>query len=149
MKINLVPYNLQNYEEAQEICSVIQKYFSHSPWPTTPEKIMVSEAVYFRAFLNKLQIGMTGYKLKTPTLAETVKTTVFQQYQGQGLGKLLSQSIEEECRSLGVKKVMTTVFYFNHKMLSIKMQQGYIIEGYHRDHEAPEFHEYSLGKKLS
>jgi hypothetical protein len=44
--------------------------------------------------------------------------------------------------------VMTTVYYFNHLMVQIKLKQGYTIEGYHPDHEAPGFHEYSLGKNL-
>jgi hypothetical protein len=33
-------------------------------------------------------------------------------------------------------------------MISIKLKQGYTIEGHHPDHEAPGFDEYSLGKKL-
>ena len=48
----------------------------------------------------------------------------------------------------GVDLSRSTVYYFNHVMVQIKLKQGYTIEGYHPDHEAPGFHEYSLGKVL-
>jgi GNAT superfamily N-acetyltransferase len=73
---------------------------------------------------------------------------VLNEFRGQGLGALLSQAIEDECKNIGIKKVMTTIYYFNHAMVHIKLKQGYTIEGYHPDHEAPGFHEYSLGKVL-
>jgi GNAT superfamily N-acetyltransferase len=95
-----------------------------------------------------LFIGFTGYELKTPTLAETIKTTIFNSFRGRKLGMLLSQAIEDECRRIGVKKILSTIYFFNHTMVSIKLKQGYTIEGYHPDHEAPGFHEYSLGKIL-
>ena len=109
---------------------------------------MAASVVYFRAFNNGKQIGITGYSLKTPTLAETIKTTIFKEFRGLKLGKYLSQAIEDECQRIGVKKVMSTVYYFNHVMVQIKLKQGYSIEGYHPDHEAPGYHEYSLGKVL-
>lgn len=148
MKIDLLPYDLSSEIEAQELCLVVKDYFAQSPWPLTVEKVMKGSGRYFRAMHDGKQIGITGYVLKTPTLAETVKTTVFKEFQGQGWGKLLSEAIEEECRRVGIKKVMTTIFHFNHAMISIKLKQGYTIEGYHPDHEAPGFHEYSLGKVL-
>lgn len=148
MKISLIPYNTDVVAEAEEIFSVVQKYYSKSPWPPTVEKIMKGGVKYFRAMVDGKQFGITGYALKTPTLAETVKTTVFEEFQGKGLGKYLSESIEDECKKIGVKKVMTTIYHFNHSMISIKLKQGYTIEGYHPDHEAPGFHEYSLGKIL-
>jgi len=148
MKINLVPYNTANFEEASELYSIIQEYYPQSPWPPTVEKIMKGGIKYFRAMLGEEQIGISGYDMKTPNLAETIKTTVFKEFRGKGLGKVLSLEIEEECKRVGIKKVMTTIYYFNHAMISIKLQQGYTIEGYHPDHEAPGFHEYSLGKIL-
>ena len=148
MKIELVPYNLQEMEEAEELFKVIQEYYTKSPWPPSIEKIMKGSVVYFRAILEGKQIGITGYTMKTPTLAETVKTTVLKEFQGKGYGKHLSLAIEEECKRIGIKKVLTTIYYFNHAMIGIKLKQGYTIEGYHPDHEAPGFHEYSLGKIL-
>lgn len=148
MKVELVPYDLTQRKEAEELFAIIQEYFTKSPWPPTVEKLMKGGIHYFKAMLDGKQIGITGYALKTPTLAETVKTTVLKEYQGKGYGKLLSEAVEEECRRVGVKKVMTTIYSFNHAMISIKLKQGYTIEGYHPDHEAPGYHEYSLGKIL-
>lgn len=148
MKLELTPYDLTQRKEAEELFAIIQEYFTKSPWPPTVEKLMKGGVHYFKAMLDGKQIGITGYVLKTPTLAETVKTTVLKEYQGKGLGKLLSEAVEEECRRVGIKKVMTTIYSFNHAMISIKLKQGYTIEGYHPDHEAPGYHEYSLGKIL-
>lgn len=147
-EIKLIPYDLKNPSEAAEIVAIGKEYYSRSPWPPTQEKVMAGGVIYLRAFYQGKQIGMSGYTLKTPTLAETIKTTVFNEYRGQGLGALLSQAIEDECKKIGIKKVMTTIYYFNHTMVHIKLKQGYTIEGYHPDHEAPGFHEYSLGKVL-
>lgn len=148
MKVELIPYNSEVKVEAEEIFSIVQKYYSNSPWPPTVEKIMKGGVKYFKAMVDGKQFGITGYTLKTPTLAETVKTTVFEEFQCKGLGKYLSEAIESECKRVGVKKVMTTIYHFNHSMITIKLKQGYSIEGYHPDHEAPGFHEYSLGKVL-
>lgn len=148
MKLKLVPYNLDYKEEVMELYSLFQRYYPESPWLPSVEKIMQGGTKYFRAYYQEKQIGITGYLLKTPTLAETVKTTVFDEFKGRGLGKCLSREIEEECRRSGIKKVMTTIFHFNVAMITIKLKQGYTIEGYHPDHEAPGFHEYSLGKIL-
>lgn len=149
VKILLGPYNLEDRKEAEELFEIIQTYYTRSPWPPSVDKIMKGEVKYFRALHKGRQIGITGYSLKTPTLVETVKTTIFKEHQGKGLGKFLSQEIEEECKRIGVKKVISTIYSFNHSMVAIKLKQGYIIEGFHQDHEAPGYHEYSLGKILS
>lgn len=146
--IELKLYDLKSDSEAQELFELIQEYYTNSPWPPTKEKIMAGGVIYYRAFHEGQQIGFTGYSIKTPTLAETIKTTVFKEFRGKGLGNLLSQAIEDECKRLGIKKVISTIYYFNHTMVHIKLKQGYTIEGYHPDHEAPGFHEYSLGKIL-
>jgi RimJ/RimL family protein N-acetyltransferase len=146
--ISLQLYDLKSNDDALEIEEILKQYYPKSPWPVTKEKIMKGGVVYYRAFYQGEQIGITGYAQKTPTLAETVKTTVFNEFRGKGLGGELSQTIEDECKRLGIKKVMSTVYYFNHHMVKIKLKQGYTIEGYHPDHEAPGYHEYSLGKVL-
>jgi RimJ/RimL family protein N-acetyltransferase len=148
VKVELVSYNTTDRQEAEELFAVIQKYYTKSPWPPTVEKIMTGSTKYFRAMSEGKQVGISGYVQKTPTLAETVKTTVFDEFQGKGLGTHVSHAIEEECKRIGIKKVMTTIYFFNHAMISIKLKQGYVIEGYHPDHEAPGYHEYSLGKSL-
>lgn len=146
--IKLIPYETTKREDAQELVDIVLKYYPNTAFPPTLEKMLKTGVKYFRAMLDDKQIGITGYDLKTPALAETVKTIVFDEFRGQKLGALLSQAIEDECRRIGIKKVMTTIYHFNHAMINIKLKQGYTIEGYHPDHEAPGFHEYSLGKRL-
>lgn len=148
MKVHLIAYDVSQKDQAEELHTYITEYYSTSPWLPSMEKIMQGGVNYFKAMHNNQQIGITGYVLKTPTLAETVKTTVFHDFRSKGFGKLISEAIEDECRRIGVKKIMTTIFHFNHSMVAIKLKQGYTIEGYHPDHEAPGFHEYSLGKVL-
>lgn len=148
MKVELITYDLNSRSEAEEIFGIVQEYYKNSPFRPSVDKIMSGGVTYFRGMYEGKQIGITGYVLKTPKLAETVKTTVFKEFQGKGLGILLSSAIEEECKKIGIHKVMTTIYYFNHSMINIKLKQGYTIEGYHPDHEAPGFHEYSLGKIL-
>ncbi len=147
-KMELKLYDLKSDSEAQELYEIIQEYYPNSPFPPTKEKIMAGGVTYFRALFNGEQIGITGYSIKTPALAETIKTTIFKEHRGKKLGNILSQAIEDECKRIGIKKVMSTVYYFNHVMVHIKLKQGYTIEGYHPDHEAPGYHEYSLGKVL-
>jgi len=147
-KIKLTPYDIKDFSVAEEIVSIVKKYYPKVAWPITAEKVQAGAVVYYKAMVGETQIGITGYSLKTPALAETVKTTVFEEFRGKGYGALLSQAIEDECKRIGIKKVMTTIYHFNHTMVHIKLKQGYTIEGYHPDHEAPGFHEYSLGKVL-
>lgn len=148
MRIELAPYDLQNSDEVNDLYEIIRKYFQNSPWPPSKEKIKFGGVKYYKAIIGNNQVGISGIVIKTPTLAETVKTAVFDEYQKKGIGKHLSSEIEQECKRMGIKKVMTTIYHFNHSMLSIKLKQGYTIEGYHPDHEAPGYHEYSLGKIL-
>ncbi len=149
MTLELREIDTTDEGQAQKLHEWIKKYYASSPWPPTLEKIMSGSAKYYNAYQECRHIGFTGYVLKTPQLAETVKTTVFDEFRGNGLGAQLSVAIEEECKKIGVKKVMTTIFHFNHVMISIKLNQGYTIEGYHPHHEAMGFHEYSLGKLLA
>ena len=65
---------------------------------------------------------------------------------GKGYGAGLSQAIEDECRRRGYKKVVTTIYVTNLPMIFIKLKQGYYFEGFHRDHDRPGLHEYTLGK---
>lgn len=147
-QIKLIPFNLTDIREAEEMASIVQKYYPRTAWPPSAESIMRSSNRYFKAYKGNDYIGVSGYYLKTPLLAETVKTIVFEEFRGRGYGELLSQAIEDECRRIGVKKVMTTIYSFNIPMITIKLKQGYKIEGFHPDHEAPGFDEYSFGKVL-
>lgn len=148
MTLELVEYDLASSTEREDLYKILIKYFDKSPFLPTEDELRSGRTRYYRCYLHKTHVGISGISQKTPYLAETVKSVIFEDFQGQGLGKNLSQSIEEKCRLLGFKKVMTTIYHFNLKMIHIKLQQGYVIEGFHKDHEAPGFHEYSLGKLL-
>ena len=93
-------------------------------------------------------IGVTSYEIRTKYLVETQKTIVAPEFRGEGWGKAISQAIEEHVRKAGFFKVRTTIYSTNLTMIAIKLAQGYMIEGFHPDHEAPGLHEYSLGKVL-
>ncbi len=143
---------LESVEKTDENCELIaqihKEHYSKVPYLPVAADIKKSLTHYFWAYVGDDRIGITGYYLKTKTLAETVKTIIFKEFRGKGYGKLLSQEIENKCKSIGVTKIMSTIYSFNTPMISIKLQQGYKIEGFHPDHEAPGFDEYSLGKVL-
>ncbi len=56
--------------------------------------------------------------------------------------------MEREVRRAGFKKIRSTIYANNLPMIGIKLAQGFQIEGFHPDHDAPGLHEYSLGKVL-
>ncbi len=147
LSIQLVPVE-KNLENSEAIANIHKEHYDRVPYLPSAEDIQTSKTQYFWAYVNEERIGITGYYLKTKTLAETVKTIIFKEYRGKGYGKILSQEIEDKCKSIGIKKIMSTIYSFNIPMISIKLKQGYMIEGFHPDHEAPGFDEYSLGKIL-
>jgi RimJ/RimL family protein N-acetyltransferase len=145
LKLRQVEKN--NLDQIQQVLNILNESYAKVSYPPTLNSIQQSAVVYFLLMDDHGAIvGTTGYKQVTPTLFETVKTVVSQKYQGLGYGKIASQAIEDHVRNLGAKKVMTTIYKWNTKMIQIKLDQGYTIEGFHPDHEAPGFDEYSLGK---
>lgn len=93
-------------------------------------------------------VGSTAYVRKTAFLAESIKTVVDPAHRQRGVGAAISQAIEDEIRRAGFTKAMSTIYIDNIPMIVIKLRQGYVVEGLHRDHEKPGLHEYSLGKGL-
>lgn len=135
-------------ENCKLMAQIHKEHYSRVPYLPDAAKVKASSTEYFWAYIDNEKVGITGYVLKTPTLAETVKTIIYKEFRGKGYGKLLSQAIEDKVKEIGVKKIMSTIYSFNIPMISIKLKQGYKIEGFHPDHEAPGFDEYSLGKIL-
>lgn len=93
-------------------------------------------------------VGSAAYVRRTAFLAESIKTVVDPAHRQRGVGAAISQAIEDEIRRAGFTKAMSTIYIDNIPMIVIKLRQGYIVEGLHRDHEKPGLHEYSLGKRL-
>lgn len=133
---------------AKEILSLLEENYSNVAFPPSVESIKSGNVVYLEVLQDGQRVGLTGFMYVTKSLVETVKTLVVKEKRGQGLGAKISQAIEDYCISLGVHKIRTTIYAHNTAMINIKLKQGYTIEGYHPDHEAPGFHEYSLGKVL-
>lgn len=146
--MNLVKFDLTQKAEAELVVKIVKEFYTATAFPPSVEKVMNGDIHYFKAYDGELFVGISGFYLKTPALAETVKTIVFSEYRGKGYGESISLLIENECKKLNVKKVMTTIYTGNVAMIAIKLKQGYTIEGYHPEHEAPGFDEYSLGKLI-
>lgn len=148
MVIKLLKFDLTKHEEAELVVKIVREYYSNTAFPPTVDKVMNGDIHYFKAFDGDKFVGISGFYLKTPALAETVKTIVFTEFRGQKYGEAISWAIEDECRKIGVKKVMSTIYATNIAMIAIKLKQGYKIEGFHPEHESPGFDEYSLGKLI-
>lgn len=147
-KIEMIPFDFTLEKDALELIDIVKKYYSNVAYLPTVKELVEGKTKYFKAYDDQKFVGMSGYYHKTPTLVETVKTIVFSEYRGQKYGESISNAIEEICKAQGVTKIMSTIYSTNVAMIAIKLKQGYRIEGFHPDHEAPGFHEYSLGKVL-
>ena len=141
--------DLKQAIEVNWLMDFINQNYPVKAHPITFDDFYCSKKMYFQIYFNENIIGISGIDQKTPTLAETIRTIVNKEARGQGHGKNISHLIEQKCVQLGIKKVMSTIYSHNVEMISIKLKQGYTIEGYHPHHEAPGFHEYSMGKILS
>lgn len=148
MSLRLEKFDLSKRSEAELVVEIVNEFYTASAFPPTVEKVMNGDIHYFKAFDGDQFVGISGLYLKTPALAETVKTIVFAEFRGKGYGEAISVLIERECKKMKVKKVMTTIYTSNVAMIAIKLKQGYLIEGFHPEHEAPGFDEYSLGKLI-
>lgn len=148
MDIKLVEVRRDSAEERAEVISFVNKHLVLG-LPIEEETVRTGKIVLFWAMAGKKRVGVSGFIPKTPFLAETAKTVLHPEFRGKGLGATLSQAIEDEVRSRGFKKVITTIYVTNLAMIIIKLKQGYFFEGFHRDHDRPGLHEYSLGKIFS
>lgn len=156
MKVRLIPIRTENHDEREWLHGIIRRHHT-APRAILPlrEDLRNPHYRFFRAVAlapasHKGQIiGISGYEIRTRFLVETQKTIVLPEFRGQGWGVALSKAIEAEVHKRGFRKIRTTIYIDNLAMIRIKLAQGYRIEGYHEDHDAPGLHEYSLGKKLT
>jgi GNAT superfamily N-acetyltransferase len=148
MELKLVEVDRDSAEERAEVIRFVNKHLVLG-LPLEDDTVKAGKIVLFWAMMGSKKAGVSGYFPKTPFLAETAKTVLHPDFRGKGLGVALSQAIEDEVRSRGFKKVMTTIYVTNLPMIFIKLKQGYFFEGFHRDHDRPGLHEYSLGKIFS
>lgn len=119
---------------------------------SSPKDILwrdLPRANYFIAVSKGKLLGMTSYRWMSPTLAMTERTIVYPKYRGSGVGREISKQMEEFLRKEGAHKICCEILSENKKMLSIKLGQGYEVEGYMRNHDASGVHQYFLGKLLT
>jgi RimJ/RimL family protein N-acetyltransferase len=134
---------------ALNILKILNENYSNVAITPTAKSIQNGSVNYFEVLNGTESVGLTGFMYVTATLVETVKTLVFKDKRGMGLGGKISQAIEDYCFKNGAHKIRTTIYSYNTAMINIKLKQGYTIEGFHPDHEAIGFDEYSLGKVIT
>lgn len=148
-QVKLKAVDMQLPKEVELIYQFIQNFHTTPKHLLPSQQEMVSPSLfYFKAMLGEVMVGMSTYYKVTPFLAETQKTIVHPDYRSQGLGRKISVTMEEIIRNRGFKKIRSAIYIFNIQMIKIKLDQGYIIEGLHYDHDGPGLHEYGLGKIL-
>ena len=145
MEINLVEIKRDLTSDRVEVVNFVNEHLVLG-LPMEDETVKSGKIILFWAMSDGKKVGVSGFVPKTPYLAETAKTVLHPDARGKGLGVTLSQAIENEVRRRGFKKVITTIYVTNLPMIFIKLKQGYFFEGFHRDHDRPGLHEYSLGK---
>lgn len=143
--IRLIEVDRNSAEARAEVIQFINTHLSLG-LPAEDDALRLGKITLFWAMDGKKRVGVTGFYEKTPFLAETAKTVVAPEARGKGYGAALSQAIEDEVRRRGYKKVVTTIYVTNLPMIFIKLKQGYYFEGFHRDHDRPGLHEYTMGK---
>ena len=145
MRLKLIEVKSDSPKDRKEVLAFVNTHLLLG-LPLDEASIEFGKIILFWAMLGEKKVGVSGYVARTPFLAETAKTVLHPAVRGQGLGAKLSQAIEDEVRARGFKKIMTTIYVTNLPMVFIKLKQGYFFEGFHRDHDRPGLHEYSLGK---
>jgi GNAT superfamily N-acetyltransferase len=145
MSLKLVEIDRHSASARAEVVEFVNKTLVLG-LPLDEDAVRLGKIILFWATEGDQRVGVTGFYHKTQFLAETAKTVIAPEHRGRGLGVELSQAIEDEVRRRGYKKVATTIYVTNLPMIFIKLRQGYYFEGFHRDHDRPGLHEYSMGK---
>ena len=149
LRVTLRAVDLADEREVAALIAFVNASY-RSPFPIDAELVRDRLHRFFWAHDDAgARVGSAAYVRKTAFLAESIKTVVDPAHRQRGVGAAISRAIEAELRSAGFTKAMSTIYIDNIPMIVIKLRQGYIIEGLHRDHERPGLHEYSLGKVLA
>lgn len=104
---------------------------------------------FYEAFDDVTSVGFTCYSKWSDWLAMTHATCVHPDHRGKGYGKKISSAMLAVLKAKNFGKVQCEIYADNHKMLKVKLEQGFVVEGYRRDHYDPGKHEYHLGKFLN
>ncbi len=125
-------------------------YFEYHSTPDRALPAKLPDANYLKIWSDAEQqyVGITAWRKIAPDLYMTGPTILEPEYRGKGLGKHVSQAIEDYVASMGARKVVCEVLTFNLPMVIIKLKQGYLVEGVMMHHDAHNVHQYYLGKVL-
>jgi len=93
-------------------------------------------------------VAVTFFKHITDHLVKTYRTIIKEDRRGQGVGSELNKYMEHSFKIMGYGKITCNIYADNLPSLNLKLKQGYVIEGYSRDHDFEGKHEYLLGKFL-
>jgi len=104
--------------------------------------------LYCRENIYGKVVGVTSFLHLTPRVVETLRTVVAKGFREEGLGKSLAEDIEKIIRNKGYQKMTSHVYTDNHKMICLKIKQGFLVEGLSRNHDGDGCHEYRMSKEL-
>lgn len=136
-------------EKARDIIDFMTKYHTTDmKYFPKPERLF-EKYNFYEAFEGIDSVGFTAYSKLSDWLAMSHATCVHPNFRGKGYGKKISRAMLEVLKKQGFGKVCCEIYADNHKMLKIKVEQGFLVEGYMRDHYDPGKHEYHLGKFLN
>lgn len=97
---------------------------------------------------NPYKVGIVSFQKITDWLVDLQRTMVDTSCRGRGYGREISTAIESVIKKLGYGKIMMTCYSTNKAIISLKMSEGYLIEGCMKDHYAKGKHDYVFGKLL-
>jgi RimJ/RimL family protein N-acetyltransferase len=94
-----------------------------------------TEVYYIISNEDKIPVGVTGYRPKNNWCVEQINTAIIPTFRGNGYGSMASSLLAEHLTTI-YGKVFCTINSKNKIMLSIKIKQGFTIEGRLKNHWA-------------
>ena len=139
-----------NLEKARQIIDFLTKYHTTDmKYYPKPEKLFSKFNFYEAADWDGKIVGYTSYSKLSDWLAMTHATCVHPDHRGKGYGKTINELMEKILKEhKGFGKLTCEIYAENTRMLKIKLDSGWIVEGYRKHHYDPHKHEYTLGKIL-
>jgi len=126
----------------------IQDYHSTPSFllPKEVDDMYISRTTWFKVFDGVNFIAIFSYTKLSDYLVIVRRTIVKPEFRNQGYSFKIWNKAEQMFIELGFKKIISEVLSENMKMLNIKLNQGFVLEGLRRDHDAPGIHRYELSK---
>ena len=118
--------------------------------PDSPEDIHKPNLHFYeaRGELGSVRVGIVSFKVITKHLVDLQRTMVDVEQRRKGYGLMIGSAIEDELRRLGYGKIMMSCYSTNQGIITLKLKEGYVIEGLLRNHYELGKHDYIFGKEL-